>query len=38
MKKTVSDNTGAYYQHYPRVAVIVTASAGGKKDAALPQN
>ena len=34
MKKTVSDNIGAYYQHYPRVAVLVTASADGKDNGA----
>jgi len=34
MKKTVSESTGAYYQHYPRVAVIVTASADGKENGA----
>jgi flavin reductase (DIM6/NTAB) family NADH-FMN oxidoreductase RutF len=33
MKKTVSDNIGAFYQHYPRVAVVVTASAGGRDNA-----
>lgn len=33
MKKTVSDNIGAFYQHYPRVAVVVTASAGGMGNA-----
>lgn len=33
MKKTVSDSTGAFYQHYPRVAVVVTASAGGRNNA-----
>ncbi len=33
MKKTVSDNAGAFYQHYPRVAVVVTASAGGRDNA-----
>ena len=34
MKKTVSENVGAYYHHYPRVAVVVTASAAGKDNAA----
>jgi len=33
MKKTVSDNIGAFYQHYPRVAVVVTASSGGRDNA-----
>ena len=33
MKKTISDNIGAFYQHYPRVAVVVTASAGGRDNA-----
>jgi len=33
MKKTVSDNAGAFYQHYPRMAVVVTASAGGRDNA-----
>ena len=33
MKKSVSDSVGAFYQHYPRTAVIVTASAGGRDNA-----
>jgi flavin reductase (DIM6/NTAB) family NADH-FMN oxidoreductase RutF len=33
VKKTVSDNIGAFYQHYPRVVVVVTASAGGRDNA-----
>ncbi len=33
MEKTVSHNTGAFYQHYPRLAVVVTASAGGRDNA-----
>ncbi len=33
MKKIISDNIGAFYQHYPRVAVVVTASAGGRDNA-----
>jgi len=33
MKKTVSDNIGAFYQHYPRVAVVVTANDGGRDNA-----
>ncbi len=33
MAKVVSEDIGAFYQHYPRVAVIVTAHAGGKDNA-----
>ncbi|UCG54069.1 MAG: flavin reductase family protein [Dehalococcoidia bacterium] len=33
MKKTVSDNIGSFYQHYPRLAVVVTANAGGRDNA-----
>lgn len=33
MKKTASDNIGAFYQHYPRVAVVVTARANGRDNA-----
>ena len=33
MKKSVSDSVGAFYQHYPRTAVVVTASAGGRDNA-----
>jgi flavin reductase (DIM6/NTAB) family NADH-FMN oxidoreductase RutF len=33
MPKTVTDNIGKFGQHYPKVAVIVTASAQGKDDA-----
>jgi len=34
MKKKVSESVGSYYHHYPRVAVVVTASAGGRDNAA----
>jgi flavin reductase (DIM6/NTAB) family NADH-FMN oxidoreductase RutF len=33
MKKTVSEGIGAFYQHYPKIAVVVTASAGGRDNA-----
>ena len=33
MEKVVSEGIGAFYQHYPRVAVIVTAHAGGRDNA-----
>ncbi len=33
MGKIVSGDVGAFYQHYPKIAIVVTASAGGKKDA-----
>ena len=33
MKKTVGEGVGAFYQHYPRVAVVVTASSGGRYNA-----
>ncbi len=33
MAKAISDGTGAFYHHHPRVACIVTASAGGKDNA-----
>ena len=33
MPRASSESVGAFYQHYPKVAAIVTASAGGKKDA-----
>ncbi|MEA1959543.1 MAG: flavin reductase family protein [Chloroflexota bacterium] len=33
MAKIVLEGSGKFYQHYPRVAVIVTVSAGGKKNA-----
>jgi len=31
--KTVREDIGEFYQHYPRVAVVVTAQAGGRKNA-----
>ena len=31
--KLIREEVGAYYHHYPRVAAIVTAQAGGKKNA-----
>ena len=34
MEKKVSENIGSYYHHYPRVTVVVTASAGGRDNAA----
>jgi len=33
MKKTVGEGVGAFYQHYPKIAVVVTASAGGRDNA-----
>ncbi len=33
MSKTVADGAGKFSHHYPKVAVIVTASAGGRDDA-----
>ena len=33
MSKVIMDNIGKFSQHYPKVAVIVTASAGGKDNA-----
>jgi flavin reductase (DIM6/NTAB) family NADH-FMN oxidoreductase RutF len=33
MEKTVSHNIGAFYQHYPRLAVVVTAGIGGRDNA-----
>jgi flavin reductase (DIM6/NTAB) family NADH-FMN oxidoreductase RutF len=33
MGKVTSENIGAFYQHYPRVAVVVTAHAGGRDNA-----
>ena len=33
MTKVISEGIGAFYQHYPRVAVIVTAQANGKSNA-----
>ena len=33
MGKTISDNIGAFYQHYPRLAVVVTGSADGRDNA-----
>ncbi|MDD4923661.1 MAG: flavin reductase family protein [Dehalococcoidales bacterium] len=33
MAKKVVDNVGSFYQHYPRIALIVTASYGGKENA-----
>jgi flavin reductase (DIM6/NTAB) family NADH-FMN oxidoreductase RutF len=33
MKKIVSDNIGAFYQHYPRLVVVVTGSANGRDNA-----
>ncbi|MDD5312666.1 MAG: flavin reductase family protein [Dehalococcoidia bacterium] len=33
MLKVVAEHAGAFYQHYPRVAAIVTASSGGRKNA-----
>ncbi len=34
MEKVISESIGAFYQHYPRVAVIVTAHSGGRDNAA----
>lgn len=33
MAKAISEDIGAYYHHYPRVAAIVTAQAKGKENA-----
>jgi len=33
MKKTVGEEIGAFYQHYPKIAVVVTAHAGGRDNA-----
>ena len=33
MKKTACEDTGAFCQHYPKIAVVVTASAGGRDNA-----
>jgi flavin reductase (DIM6/NTAB) family NADH-FMN oxidoreductase RutF len=33
MAKIISEDIGAFYHHYPRVATIVTAQAGGKENA-----
>lgn len=33
MTKLVTEDTGAFYQHYPRVTVIVTAQANGRDNA-----
>jgi len=33
MAKVISEDIGAYYHHYPRVAAIVTAQAKGKQNA-----
>lgn len=33
MAKVITENIGAFYQHYPKVAAIVTAQAGGKENA-----
>ena len=33
MAKVISEGTGEFYQHYPRVATIVTAQSGGKANA-----
>jgi len=33
MAKVISEGIGAFYQHYPRVATIVTAQAKGKENA-----
>ena len=34
MEKVISDSIGAFYQHYPRVAVVVTAHGGERDNAA----
>jgi flavin reductase (DIM6/NTAB) family NADH-FMN oxidoreductase RutF len=34
MEKLVSDSIGAFYQHYPRITVVVTAHAGERDNAA----
>jgi flavin reductase (DIM6/NTAB) family NADH-FMN oxidoreductase RutF len=33
MAKKVVDNVGTFYQHYPRIALVVTAASGGKENA-----
>lgn len=33
MRKSITDNVGAFYQHYPRVVVVVTSSSGGRDNA-----
>lgn len=33
MPKATTENTGRFYQHYPKVATIITACAGDKKNA-----
>jgi len=33
MRKVISEDTGKFYKHYPRIAVIVTAHAKGKDNA-----
>ena len=33
MTKTIGEDIGKFYHHYPRVAVVVTAQAGGKNNA-----
>jgi len=33
MAKVINEDIGGYYHHYPRVAAIVTAQAGGKENA-----
>jgi flavin reductase (DIM6/NTAB) family NADH-FMN oxidoreductase RutF len=33
MEKVTSESIGAFYQHYPRVTVVVTAHAGGRDNA-----
>jgi len=33
MAKLISEDIGKFYHHYPRVAVVVTAQAGGKENA-----
>ncbi len=33
MAKKVVENVGFFYQHYPRIALVVTAASGGKENA-----
>ena len=33
MPKAISENVGAFYQHHPKLAAIITAQAGGKRNA-----
>ncbi len=33
MDKVIAEDTGAFYQHYPELGVVVTAQAGGKDNA-----